>query len=60
MGKPVDGYTEGWAQYQLETEYGIETCDECNVDIRGGETYWTRDDEVMCETCFAEWQEELA
>lgn len=58
MAKSEDGYHESWAQYTTEAEYGVETCDGCDEDMADGETYWTRDDEVLCESCFGEWREE--
>lgn len=58
MAQAAEGYVDGWAQYRVEPEDADEICDECNVDLADGETYWTRDDEILCETCFSEWQEE--
>lgn len=58
MAKPADGYSEGFQQYEAEADDGLELCDDCDVEFVVGDTYWTRDDEVLCESCFAEWREE--
>ncbi len=58
MPQPADGYADGWQQYTVEAEYDDKVCDKCGDELADGETYWTRDDEILCEFCFAEWREE--
>ena len=58
MAQPAEGFHEEWQQYITEAEYGTEECDECGDEFADGETYWSRDDEFLCESCFAEWRED--
>jgi len=54
----ASGFYEGWQQYTVEPDDDVEVCDECSTDPQAGETYWAREDDILCEGCFAEWRDE--
>ena len=58
MAKTADGFSDGWIQYVVEPDDPVWVCDECGTDPQEGDTYWAREDDVLCEACFQEWRED--
>lgn len=58
MAKQREGYAEGYIQHEVEADDGEVSCDECGTDLSVGDTYWDREDGIVCEHCFAEWRED--
>lgn len=56
--KTADGYSDGWQQYIAEADDDVEECSECALNFEEGASYWSREDELLCEGCFAEMRDE--
>lgn len=57
MATEEAGYKDGWAQMRVESGE-IWVCDGCYEDLKGGDLFWSDDEDTLCESCYAETSED--